>query len=156
MATSRVNALLLIVLVLSLSLATGCKSGWKMGNPFGHKPKAPSRETPAEIDGIQLSEPPEKYSREFTKSEKKEDEHSLVQSGQYESFPSSDTLEPPQISRVAMSQDGAGGASNGGIPSFTSIADNMTSTSPVPTGSAPAAMPSSFPASGSNLPSAAA
>ncbi len=117
----RYVVLLFLMSIVSIGM-TGCKSGWTKGNPFAPKPKPASTKTPAEIDGVQLTPPPEKYSKEITKKEDKKSDTSLAQKGKYEKY---QPARQEEVAQVAMNTHNtsstatAGTNSTGGsVPGF--------------------------------------
>ncbi len=83
---NKFDARIFVVAALAVALAasTGCRSGWKMGNPFSKAPKATDVDTPSELDELDdLTPPPENYTVGAA-TPKKVDGESLAQKGKYE------------------------------------------------------------------------
>lgn len=133
--TSRKTVWLFAMIVCLSCSMMGCKTGTKIDNPFAKKPKLPSADTPAAIDGIQLSAPPEKYSKELTKNGDTSG-GKLAQKGKYES----------ESTGSATPQMAMNNSYNESIPPYNS--GSTVTTQPV-SASVPvaSAMPSSYPAS---------
>ncbi|MDD3586914.1 MAG: hypothetical protein PHQ75_06990 [Thermoguttaceae bacterium] len=135
MKQATIHKHVLILVILAVLAIAGCKSGssWKMENPFSRKPKAPSKETPKEIDGIQLSAPPEKYSKELSKNEsdkakakEKSSAKTFAQKGKYETFPSSQEMKIDRAPEVAVTP-GSPGSAMASIPAYKSEASASAS-----------------------------
>lgn len=126
-------------MILSLSLFVilfpggGCKSGTSVSNPFAKKPQPTDPKTPAAIDNVQITTPPEKYTKD-TGSEKSNGEKSLAQKGKYEQYPG---REKPETAKIAMGNSPVSNtyptsgstslATQEGIPGFVSPASNPSS-----------------------------
>ena len=84
---NKFDARIFVVAALAVALAasTGCRSGWKMGNPFSKAPKATDVDTPSELDELNdLTPPPENYTVGDATPKKVDGERSLAQKGKYE------------------------------------------------------------------------
>ena len=84
---NKFDARIFVVAALAVALAasTGCRSGWKMGNPFSKAPKATDVDTPSELDELNdLTPPPENYTVGDATPKKIDGEKSLAQKGKYE------------------------------------------------------------------------
>ena len=81
---NKFDARIFVVAALAVALvaSTGCRSGWKMGNPFSKAPKATDVDTPSELDELDdLTPPPENYTVGDASPKKVDDEKSLAQKG---------------------------------------------------------------------------
>ncbi len=113
---NKFDARIFVVAALAVALAasTGCRSGWKMGNPFSKAPKATDVDTPSELDELNdLTPPPENYTVGDASPKKIDDEKSLAQKGKYEA---------EETSKLAQTPDDA-----------SSLAQNSPSSAPVGT-----------------------
>ena len=84
---NKFDARIFVVAALAVALvaSTGCRSGWKMGNPFSKAPKATDVDTPSELDELNdLTPPPENYTVGDATPKKVDGEKSLAQKGKYE------------------------------------------------------------------------
>ena len=84
---NKFDARIFVVAALAVALAasTGCRSGWKLGNPFSKAPKATDVDTPSELDELsELTPPPENYTVGDASPKKIDDEKSLAQKGKYD------------------------------------------------------------------------
>ena len=84
---NKFDARIFVVAALAVALvaSTGCRSGWKMGNPFSKAPKATDVDTPSELDELNdLTPPPENYTVGDATPKKVDAEKSLAQKGKYE------------------------------------------------------------------------
>jgi hypothetical protein len=84
---NKFDARIFVVAALAVALvaSTGCRSGWKMGNPFSKAPKATDVDTPSELDELDdLTPPPENYTVGDATPKKVDGEKSLAQKGKYE------------------------------------------------------------------------
>ncbi|MDO4586350.1 MAG: hypothetical protein Q4C95_03540 [Planctomycetia bacterium] len=131
MKSNHYRSGILIVVLITL-ISTGCKSGWRLSNPFAHKPK-PAIDSPADFDDFELTPPPEQYTEGFTNHEEskaKSSDTSLVQKGEYESFPSSEALKTADVTQVAMNTptdnlSPISSNSNNMLPNQNSIQQNL-------------------------------
>ena len=95
---NKFDARIFVVAALAVALAasTGCRSGWKMGNPFSKAPKATDVDTPSELDELNdLTPPPENYTVGDASPKKVDDEKSLAQKGKYEAAETSKLAQTP-------------------------------------------------------------
>ncbi|MBQ1277685.1 MAG: hypothetical protein IIY07_03460, partial [Thermoguttaceae bacterium] len=84
---NKFDARIFVVAALAVALvaSTGCRSGWKIGNPFSKAPKATDVDTPSELDELDdLTPPPENYTVDDASPKKVDAEKSLAQKGKYE------------------------------------------------------------------------
>ncbi len=110
---NKFDARIFVVAALAVALvaSTGCRSGWKMGNPFSKAPKATDVDTPSELDELDdLTPPPENYTVGDASPKKVDDEKSLAQKGKYEAD------ETPKLAQksedVALAQNSLSNAPN--------------------------------------------
>ncbi len=121
------------LILFLLVIGSGCQTGMQVSNPFAKKPQPTDPKTPAAIDNIKLTAPPEKYTK--SGSEKENNGNSLAQKGKYEQYPGGKKAEAP---KVAMNNSGrtetyAGGSpspAQGSVPGFIS---NQPSAAPTGT-----------------------
>ena len=84
---NKFDARIFVVAALAVALvaSTGCRSGWKLGNPFSKAPRATDVDTPSELDELNdLTPPPENYTVGDATPKKVDAEKSLAQKGKYE------------------------------------------------------------------------
>ncbi len=95
---NKFDARIFVVAALAVALAasTGCRSGWKLGNPFSKAPKATDVDTPSELDELsELTPPPENYTVGDASPKKIDDEKSLAQKGKYDAGETSKLAQTP-------------------------------------------------------------
>ena len=84
---NKIDARIFVVAALAVALAasTGCRSGWKLENPFSKAPKAADADAPSELDELDdLTPPPENYTVGDASPKKVDADKSLAQKGKYE------------------------------------------------------------------------
>ena len=120
---NKFDARIFVVAALAVALAasTGCRSGWKMGNPFSKAPKATDVDTPSELDELNdLTPPPENYTVGDA-TPKKVDGESLAQKGKYEAD------ETPKLAQTPADAAALAQNSPSNAPSADALAANLPS-----------------------------
>ena len=111
---NKFDARIFVVAALAVALAasTGCRSGWKMGNPFSKAPKATDVDTPSELDELDdLTPPPENYTVGDAAPKKVDSEKSLAQKGKYEASETPKLAQTP-VDASALAQNSPSTAPN--------------------------------------------
>ncbi|MBR4977314.1 MAG: hypothetical protein IKY61_09675 [Thermoguttaceae bacterium] len=122
---NKFDARIFVVAALAVALAasTGCRSGWKMGNPFSKAPKATDVDTPSELDELNdLTPPPENYTVGDASPKKVDAEKSLAQKGKYEADETSKLAQTPDDASM-LAQNSSSNAS--GATSANALAANL-------------------------------
>ena len=120
---NKFDARIFVVAALAVALvaSTGCRSGWKMGNPFSKAPKATDVDTPSELDELDdLTPPPENYTVGDASPKKVDDEKSLAQKGKYEAD------ETPKLAQAPADASALAKNSSSNAP----VADALTANLP--------------------------
>ena len=116
---NKFDARIFVVAALAVALvaSTGCRSGWKMGNPFSKAPKATDVDTPSELDELDdLTPPPENYTVGDASSKKADAEKSLAQKGKYEAAETPKLAQTP-ADASALAQNSPSNALSSNSPS---------------------------------------
>lgn len=126
----KFSLILSISLLVTLFPGVGCKSGTSVSNPFAKKPQPTDPKTPAAIDNVHITTPPEKYTKDSA-LENSQKEKSLAQKGKYEQYPG---REKNETTKIAMNSSSASNAyqqsgssslsTQGSVPGFVSPAQN--------------------------------
>ena len=122
---NKFDARIFVVAALAVALvaSTGCRSGWKMGNPFSKAPKATDVDTPSELDELNdLTPPPENYTVGDASPKKVDAEKSLAQKGKYEADETSKLAQTPDDASM-LAQNSSSNAS--GATSANALAANL-------------------------------